>query len=252
MQSPEFRRPLGQHYTRFLDHMHAECLFDWYLEVGCRSGRSLSPSRSRTIGVDPYFQIEANVIGVKPALHIFQTTSDAFFASGFLKAAGIRLSFAFLDGMHLVEYLLRDFMAAEAASAPGAVIALHDMVPSSLQMTTRDLANLPRGSWTGDVWKLLPILQRFRPDLKITVLDAKPTGLVLVSNLDAKSRVLPKAYDAILGEYRDLDLNSFGVDRFFASFDFTGTRAFAAADFPDLARCRLPSAKALSPQWASP
>ncbi len=32
--------------------------------------------------------------------------------------------------------------------------------------------------WTGDVWKLIPILQRYRPDLQLTLFDAPPSGLV--------------------------------------------------------------------------
>lgn len=101
-------------------------LFDWYLEVGCRSGRTFGPVRGKTIAVDPYFRIETNVIGPKPALHILQQTSDDFFASGFLKAMKIKLSFSFLDGLHLFEYLLRDFMGAEANSHKNGVIAMHD------------------------------------------------------------------------------------------------------------------------------
>lgn len=100
----------------------------------------------------------------------------------------IKLSFSFLDGMHLFEFLLRDFIAAEKASGPNGVIAMHDCCPFSHEMTTRDLDNLPQGggAWTGDVWKLIPILREYRPDLKLTVLNAAPTGLVFVSGLKPK------------------------------------------------------------------
>jgi hypothetical protein len=124
--SAMFNRAMGKNYARFLDGLHANMLFDWYLEVGCRSGRTFGPVRGKTIAVDPYFRIETNVIGPKPALHILQQTSDDFFASGFLKAMKIKLSFSFLDGLHLFEYLLRDFMGAEANSHKNGVIAMHD------------------------------------------------------------------------------------------------------------------------------
>ncbi len=242
----------GQQYARFLDQLHSATLFDWYMEIGCRTGRTFAPVRSKTVAVDPFFLAETNIIGTKPALHLFQTTSDAFFDSGFLKKNGIKLSFSFLDGMHLFEYLLRDFISTEANSTPDGVIALHDCCPASNDMTTRDLENLPRGSWSGDVWKLIPILQEYRPRLKITVLDCKPTGLVLVSGLEPKSTVLAKNYDRILSQYTGLDLAGFGPDRFYASFDYTDARSFRDDGYPLFAASRLDAGTALHPTKVSP
>ena len=227
-----FVKPSGMPYYRFLRSLHEACLFDWYLEVGCRSGESFAPVRSKTVAVDPFFQAEINIIGKKPALHVFQQTSDDFFAGGFLARNGIRLGLAFLDGMHLVEYLLRDFIHTEAAMAPGGVILLHDCVPYGMGMTTRDLANLPKGSWTGDVWKLIPILQAYRPDLRLTVLDCRSTGLVCVSGLDPESRVLSQAHDRIVADWAGVELDDYGVERFFASFQMVSARAERHAGFP--------------------
>lgn len=242
----------GQQYARFLDQLHGANLFDWYMEIGCRTGRTFAPVRSKTVAVDPYFLAETNIIGTKPALYLFQTTSDAFFASGFLKKNAIKLSFSFLDGLHLFEYLLRDFMNTEANSIADGVIAMHDCCPASNEMTTRDLDNLPRGSWSGDVWKLIPILQEFRPKLKITVLDCKPTGLVLVSGLEPKSTVLARNYEAILERYTSLDLASFGPERFYASFTYTNARQFRDDGYPLFAAARLDADQALHPAKVSP
>lgn len=242
-----FNRAMGKNYARFLDGLHANMLFDWYLEVGCRSGRTFGPVRGKTIAVDPYFRIETNVIGPKPALHILQQTSDDFFASGFLKAMKIKLSFSFLDGLHLFEYLLRDFMGAEANSHKNGVIALHDCCPFSHGMTTRDLNNLPNGAWTGDVWKLIPILKTYRPELKITILDCKPTGLVLVSNLSPTNTTLAKNYDKILAEYTDMTLEDFGADRFAETFALTSSEDYRAAGYPDFAAIRLPDETFVAP-----
>ena len=247
-----YHRCTGLHYTKFLDQIHATRLFDWYLEIGCRTGRTFAPVRSKTVAVDPFFLAETNIIGAKPALHLFQTTSDAFFASEFLPKLGITLSFSFLDGMHLFEYLLRDFINTEAHSAATSVIAMHDCIPSNTPMTTRDLNNLPKGSWTGDVWKLIPILQQFRPDLTITALDCKPTGVVLVSGLDPANRVLSQNYDAILAQYMATDLEEFGADKFHGSFALTDARTFRDAGFPLFAGCALSEDLALHPTKVSP
>lgn len=218
---PGFVPARGLGYVEFLSRVHERHLFDWTLEIGCRSGTTFAPVRGKTIAVDPFFQASINVIGRKPQLHVFQATSDDFFASGFLGTMGIRLSFSFLDGMHLIDYLLRDFIGTEAASHPGGVIAIHDCLPYSHDMTTRDLTRLgrlPRQIWTGDVWKLIPILQRWRPDLTVTVLDCAQTGLVLVSDLSPGDTTLRDRYDAIMAEFRDRTLQDHGVERFFGSF----------------------------------
>lgn len=242
----------GLLYEAFLDGLHERFMFDWYLEVGCRSGRIFGQSRSKTIAVDPFFRVKSNVIGVKPALHLFQTTSDEFFAQGFLKAMKAQLSVSFLDGMHLCEYLLRDFINAEAASNPDGVIAMHDCCPANIRMTTRNLKSLPKGAWTGDVWKLIPILQKYRPDLTLTILDAAPTGLALVSGLDRKSKVLEKNYDAILAEFMELSIVDYGIARFYDSFEYTGTEAMMAAGYPLFAKVALSDADLRIPTRITP
>ena len=85
-----FVKRTGMSYPPFLRSLHEACLFDWYLEVGCRSGESFAPVRSKTVAVDPFFRAEINIIGKKPALHVFQETSDDFFAGGFLAFRGAR------------------------------------------------------------------------------------------------------------------------------------------------------------------
>jgi len=247
-----FLKPSGMPYLRFLQTLHETCLFDWYLEVGCRSGKSFAPVRSKTIAVDPFFRAEINIIGSKPALHVFQQTSDDFFASGFLTRNGIRLGLAFLDGMHLFEFLLRDFMNTEKAMDPKGVILLHDCVPFNVDMTTRDLDNLPRGAWTGDVWKLISILQTWRPELKVTVLDCRPTGIVCVSGLDPDNRVLAENYDRIVAEFSSKTIEEFGVERFFGSFGMENARTERRLGFPLFQAACIPGDMALTPQRVTP
>jgi hypothetical protein len=247
-----YAKPMGMPYYRFLSRLHSSTLLDWYLEIGCREGLSFAPVVGKTIAVDPFFRAEINIIGRKPALHVFQATSDDFFASGFLARNGIRLSVAFLDGMHLFEYLLRDFINTEAASDPNGVIMLHDCVPYTTEMTTRDLENLPKGSWTGDVWKLIPILQAWRPDLKLTVLDCRPTGLVCVSNLNPESRVLRDGYERIVADYASVDIEGFGVERFFGLFSYTSAKALVREGFQLFQPVRLDAGQMLEPRQVTP
>lgn len=246
-------KPAGDmRYVQFMHRLHSKMVFDWYMEIGCRGGRVFEPVRSKTIAVDPYFSIERNVVGAKPALFIMQQTSDTFFESGFLQQARIKLSFSFLDGMHLFEFLLRDFMNTEKASSKGGVIALHDCCPFSYEMTTRDLDAMPSRAWTGDVWKLLPILRKFRPDLEITVLGCRPTGLVLISNLSPHSTVLDKYYDEIIAEWTDVTLEDYGAARFYDAIDYVDCRKFIEQDYPIFKDIRLPPESVVEPVYVTP
>ena len=199
----------GPDYREVLERLHAEVAIDWYLEIGTETGRSLEHVRANVISVDPAYRLNRDVVGSKGQAHFFQQTSDDFFASDFLARNGIRIDVAFLDGMHLVENLLRDFINTERACRPDGMILLHDCVPFTAAMCQR--ARRPGAIWTGDVWKLVPILRRYRPDLCVSVLDAGATGLVMVTGLDPQSTVLPAACDRILAEYVDLSVDDFGL-----------------------------------------
>lgn len=238
----------GMPYRSFFAGLHEALLFDWYLEIGCRKGDSFAPVRSKTIAVDPFFRAKINIVGKKSALHVFQTTSDDFFAQGFLSRNGIRLGLSFLDGMHLYEFLLRDFMNTEANSDPNGVIMMHDCVPFGLGMLTRDLIKIPRGAWTGDVWKLIPILQKWRPDLKLTILDCSPTAVVCVSNLSPGNSILQDNSDNIRAEFTTMELEAYGVDRFFQSFQMTSSADCAANGYELFKRASIAPMLAFEPQ----
>lgn len=215
-----FKPATGPDYLSFFKDMHDRILLDWYMEIGCRLGLSFASVRSKTVAVDPFFRVKIDIIHTKPALHVFQTTSDDFFTHDFLGRNEITLSMCFIDGMHLFEFALRDFINTERHMHRDGVVILHDCCPSSYEMTTRDLDNLPR-AWTGDVWKLIPVLQKYRPDLKLTILDCAPTGLLLVSDLDPANDTLSQNYDTILRDYQLLSLESLGAAAFYGSFEYT-------------------------------
>ena len=211
----------GTLYYDVLGWIHAFRQTKRYLEIGSATGGSLQRANCATIAIDPRFAITTDVIGKKPALHLFQVGSDTFFAEQDpARLLGGPLDFAFLDGMHQFEFLLRDFMNAERCCEPGAVIALHDCLPIDRFMTDRiqrppsvPVARPPQW-WTGDVYKVVEILRRFRPDLRITSLDAAPTGLVLCTNLDPSSTVLQQSYDAIVAEWQDQVLDDDHLRRY--------------------------------------
>ncbi|MGB3148085.1 MAG: glycosyltransferase, partial [Paracoccaceae bacterium] len=135
------------------------------------------------------------------------------FASRLLDRLGLKIDLAFLDGMHLFEYLLRDFINTERHMAPDGLVTLHDCVPFNRVMAERDWDRAKTRSWTGDVWKLVPILRAYRPDLTVEVLDLAPTGLVTVRNLDPENTSLADQYDEIVSKYLNVTLADFGLEK---------------------------------------
>ncbi|OBI53708.1 class I SAM-dependent methyltransferase [Mycobacterium sp. E796] len=221
----------GVGYIEFLNALHTHLTPRSYLEVGTATGASLAVASCDAIAVDPRFEVEAGATGNRARTLFFQMTSDDFFAAEDIPALlGRPVDMAFLDGLHRFEYLLRDFIGAEAACHPRSLILLHDCVPSNTRMALREFR--PGDSsevgtadwWTGDVWKLLPILREYRPDLRLHVLDCPPTGLVAITRLDPASRVLADRYYEIVDQHAGSILDEDRLRSFRNKLELTASR----------------------------
>jgi predicted O-methyltransferase YrrM len=196
----EFRRmqPLaGLHYQDFLQQLHQRLGPIRYLEIGTQQGKSLRHANGRAVAIDPSFRLDVAQWRMRPGCALYEMTSEAYFAGhdpqDHLKGP---IDVAFIDGMHLSDFVLRDFIAVERFCSRQGIVILHDVLPINHEMTERDRQPSKRRdrdlatSWTGDVWRVLPELMRLRPDLRIEVLDCPPTGLAVVRNLDPTSGLL--------------------------------------------------------------
>jgi Methyltransferase domain len=188
----------GTFYQDALRRLHATLRPRSYFEIGTLNGATLVLAECPSVAVDPAFALRGNLPGRIPELHLLQMESDTFFARHDpATILGRPIDLAFLDGLHLFEALLRDFINTERAMHRSGVIVLHDCVPLDMAMARRDRSDKALGDssihpgwWAGDVWKLLPILMTMRPDLVLLALDAHPTGLIIVGNLNPDSTVL--------------------------------------------------------------
>jgi hypothetical protein len=201
----------GQYYLLCLKECHDLLRPRTYLEIGTRHGDSLKLARCAAIAVDPSFELDCQLpTESMPALCLFQMTSDRFFELYAPRSIlGGPIDLAFLDGMHVLEGVLEDFIYTERACHKQSVVLVHDCVPLDYHMTRRDQHDPKRRNlsvhpdwWTGDVWKLLPVLKEYRPDLKIEVFNAPPTGLVVIRQLDPNSGVLAEHRDEIVEKFR--------------------------------------------------
>lgn len=227
----------GEYYLKFLERLHAALTPKTYFEVGTYEGESLALAGCPSIAVDPVFRGASGRIGGKQFCGFYQMTSDDFFAAHSPSAIfGRPIDLAFLDGLHLAEALLRDIVNVERHCKSNSVVAIHDCVPVDLYIAERMITSERRQLgvhpewWTGDVWKVLPILRRLRPDLSIHVVDASPTGLVLLTNLDPHSTVLADTYAANLREIRGMDLEAYGLARLIGELELESTAAYGGAE----------------------
>jgi hypothetical protein len=100
---------------------------------------------------------------------------------------------------------------------------LDDCLPVNAEMTER----LPKPEsrkdaelaawWTGDVWKLIPILKKYRPDLRVICVDTRPTGTVCVTRLDPGSKVLTERFFEIVDDFVNQEINDANFAAFYAS-----------------------------------
>jgi hypothetical protein len=111
---------------------------------------------------------------------------------------GLSVDLAFVDGMHLFEYALRDFINLERACDRESVILVDDCCPSEAASASREAGTM---LWSGDVWKLILCLRTFRPDLKVATVDLPPGGLGVVTGLNPASTVLSDRYEEICERY---------------------------------------------------
>ena len=138
-----------------------------YLEIGIEHGYTFSKIKtSKKIGVDP------SSVCISP--EIIRKTSDDFFKSN-TKTFDV----IFIDGMHQVEYVLRDFNNSVNALSVNGVIFLDDIVPINKQEQEKiplnyyhedTILKYNNCAWTGDVWKfLLYLISNYSKQIEIQI-----------------------------------------------------------------------------------
>jgi hypothetical protein len=217
----------GLPYDAVLAALHRTLRPKSYMEIGTATGSTLRLAGCATIAVDPQFQIEGNVIGQKPNCQFYQMTSDEFFENfNPSTLLGRAVDLAFLDGFHIFEYLLRDFINTELSCKRNSVILMHDCIPTDAhaarrRATDQIFASVTRypHSWAGDVWKVGAILQDYRPDIRLYFFNSPPTGLLAATNLDPHSEVLHNRYFDIVDKFSQDD----GAEAYLRNLDMHTT-----------------------------
>lgn len=184
-------------YLAMLSRIHRQLRPRRYLEIGVRHGRSLALADCPAIGVDPAPEIQ---LDLGPGVRLCETTSDRFFDEPPRELTEAPPDLVFIDGMHWMEFALRDFMHVERLASPTTLVVIDDIYPGHARQARRTRETQV---WTGDVWKLFVCLAEVRPEFLLLPLDTRPTGLLLVAGLDPDNRVLWDSYNPIVRRFRD-------------------------------------------------
>lgn len=191
----------GESYHEWLQRFHQWLQPATYLEIGVQTGQTLRLAQSPTVavGIDPYPILK---FPLAETTQMFSLESDRFFAQHNLAEVmgHDKLDLAFIDGLHVFDQVLRDFMNVERFSQPGTVVVLHDVRPLD------NISSDPKSGATfnsGDAWKVMAALRKFRPDLTCFTIPTAPTGIGVITNLDSKNTVLKTRYNEVISNYQD-------------------------------------------------
>jgi hypothetical protein len=175
----------------FLIDLHKYVEPRFYTEIGVEYGASLKLAQCAALGIDPAPQLS---VPIAPQHSISYTTSDDFFRLADTSAMK-SIDLCYIDGMHQIEFALKDFMNMERFCHAGSVVIVDDIYPAHPLQGERIRQSR---YWTGDIWKIIPILQLHRPDLIVMPVDTDPTGSLMVLGLDPTNNVLWDHFDSII------------------------------------------------------
>ena len=185
-------------YREALDYVHTTLAPRRYIETGVSAGMSMAlvlPG-TRAVGIDPEPKVDRPI---PRSASIYPMPSDEFFERHDLsRLLGGPVDVAFIDGMHLFEYALRDLINIERHCSLDSVLLVHDCYPQDEVTAARERTTR---RWSGDIWKLILCLREYRPALRLATLDVAPTGLAVITRVDPRSRVLAERYDEICERY---------------------------------------------------
>jgi len=157
---------------QFLTMLHDLLKPRVYLEVGVQYGLSLDLAvhSEVAIGIDPQPLTQA-----KNNQILFPMTSNEYWES----QSGGTIDLAFIDGSHLWEDALEDFLNIVRFCGEFSVVVFDDVLPYNEAIAARE----PQpGDWTGDVWYAMVLLEPLLQErgLKTARVNTFPTGSFVV------------------------------------------------------------------------
>jgi hypothetical protein len=189
-----------EYYIPFLSRIHDDLDPQSYLEIGVEYGQSLQLARCHAVGIDPAPDLKHEL---SENHHLSLMLSNDFFRSESAQHDLPPLDLSFIDGMHRLENVLMDFMNIERHCHAASVVIIDDIYPNHVLQAARTRVTR---HWTGDVWRIIPVLRSQRPDLLLVPIDTEPTGSLVVLGLDPANNALWEKFNVTVAwalEYPD-------------------------------------------------
>ena len=197
----------GPSYYEWLKWFHHFVKPNLYLEIGIETGKALAFANPPTlaIGIDPNYKISHHF---KAATKLYKLPSNSFFSDVDLNEAfdHQKIDMAFIDGLHTFDQALMDFINVEKNAHRDTIVLFHDVIPVIPETANRERSTY---FWVGDTWKVLIILKKYRPDLKLIAIPTLHSGLGVASRLDPSSNILFDNFDKIVAEAMGYQLSDY-------------------------------------------
>jgi hypothetical protein len=210
----------GIHYTKFVPFMIDGLDATSFFQLGPGLGKGTSDVTADVLWVSAALGGASSITIHRNRTTVLKMSPKFFFAHQDLRAYfPLGPDVAFLDGDHHIEVLLNEFVRTERACHSGSLILVHDCLPLNDRMAERSFRLVQaegaatRDFWTGDVWKLVPILKCLRPEMKLFYIDCPPTGLLVCAQLDPLSNALEADSSELVQSLSSVSLSEFGVVR---------------------------------------
>jgi len=176
--APQFSRTF---YLEIISMLHAHLRPRTYLEIGVESGQSIALARreTRAIGIDPSPRSQSSSLPARASAPPRATNTSQSTTCERSSAACLLILLSSM-GCTNSNLRLRDFINIEKHCTSRSTILIHDCypVPRTAERERRTTF------WSGDIWRLILILRKYRPDLSVKVIGTAPTGLGVVRRLD--------------------------------------------------------------------
>ena len=201
----------GPNYYEVLRWLHEHLKPATYLEIGVFRGNSLKLAVPPTIalGIDPSPVVD----DLWPAqTHVLGITSNQFFVRHTLQEFfGVNyFSLAFVDGLHQFEQAIDDIFHLELYAQPESIIVIHDTIPLDEKTSSRQRNTMFH---TGDIWKVIPFLKHYRPDLELVTIRTGPSGLTLIRQLNPAWKRSRDVEAEAIDQFRNLSWEYFKQHR---------------------------------------
>lgn len=177
----------------------------WYLHIGVENGHALRLARTlNKHSVDHRPSFEA----IRHTTHLM--TSDEFFESETKATFSTSYDVIFIDGLHLSDYVWRDFYNSVTKINPGGYIMLDDIIPANSYEQSRE--PIP-GAWTGDAWRAWVGLRLSLPHLESACYNRpsfRGIGIFSIGNnkeefLKRITPTMPQEYMKMEWDTRDME-----------------------------------------------